>query len=298
MAVLGSLAVNIVSKFDSRGVKKGKKEMRGFTNFASMASTAAVGAGLGFVAFAKSTAASVDALGKQANILGLSTEAMFSYQEAAQLSGVTVQQLNKGFQRSQSAVAQAAAGNKELNRQLKLVGLSAEKLNDMNPAKQFETLLGAVEMINSQSGQMDFIERFFGARASGFLNLATMNLQELRREMDGLAPSQEDAKRMAEFNDTMQLLSTQFKSVGRDFVLTVGPDAVEFAKDLLEGAKALREITSEFSSKRKLLTGESGVGLGTFFAPGLSAARAFTNFQQSRLEASGNSPAIRTGGLN
>lgn len=212
---------------------------------------AAIGAGTAIVALTIKYARSSDAIGKFATRIGVSTEALSAYQHAADLSGVSNEQLNLSWQRMTRRVSEAAAGTGEAQGALKELNISAKELAQLSPDKQFEAVAGALSAVGSQSDKVRLAFKLFDAEGVGVLQMLEGGAEGLAAMTDeakelGLVISEVAAKDAANFNDTMTRLMGITGSVFRDVaekamgpLTTIMKSLIGFVKENRSGFESL-----------------------------------------------------------
>lgn len=162
------------------------------------------------VAFANETLALADSIGKVADSIGVQTEFLQRYQFAAQQSGLTTEEFNKGLQNFTKMVGQAQLRTSEAGRSLEKLGVQVKNADgSVKGAEEvFIDLFEALDGVGSQFEKNAILADLMG-RAG--VKLAVMGkegseaMKELAASATGIIP--EDSIRKAEiFNDTMNEL--------------------------------------------------------------------------------------------
>ena len=180
----------------------------------------AVAAGAGLLEITRRVANSTDAVGKFALRIGVSTEALSAYQHAAELSGVSNEQLNLSWQRMSRRVSEAAQGTGEAQGALEELNLSAKELAQLSPDQQFQAVAGALESVGSQSDKVRLAFKLFDAEGVGVLQMLEGGAEGLaamtsEAEKFGLVVSQQAAANSAMFNDNLTRLTGSIEGVAR-----------------------------------------------------------------------------------
>ena len=160
--------------------------------------------------FAKQTLELADTIGKTADAVGVSTEFLQKYQFAAEQSGLTQEEFNKGMMNFTKMVGQAAIRTNEAGRTLEKLGISLKNADGSTRKSEevFVELFEALDNVGSEFEKNAILADLFG-RAG--VKLAVMGkdgaqaMRELAESATGIIP--EDSIRQAEiFNDTMNEL--------------------------------------------------------------------------------------------
>ena len=162
------------------------------------------------VNFANETLALADNIGKVADSIGVQTEFLQRYQFAAQQSGLTTEEFNKGLQNFTKMVGQAQLRTSEAGRSLQKLGVQVKNADgSVRGAEEvFIDLFEALDGVGSQFEKNAILADLMG-RAG--VKLAVMGkdgadaMKELAAAATGIIP--EESIRQAEiFNDTMNEL--------------------------------------------------------------------------------------------
>lgn len=161
-----------------------------------------------------------DKIGKMADRLNISTEALSQYRHVAELTGVTNETVTMGFQRMSRMISEAAQGGGEAVAALDELGLSAQALNELKIDQQFEIISDAMLGVTNEADKTRLAVKLFDS--GGVALLQTMKggsaaIREMRDEADqlGLTVSQEAAEAAAEFNDRLTRLQALASGTGR-----------------------------------------------------------------------------------
>ena len=162
------------------------------------------------VNFANETLSLADSIGKVSDSIGVQTEFLQRYQFAAQQSGLTTEEFNKGLQNFTKMVGQAQLRTSEAGRSLQKLGVQVKNADgSVRGAEEvFIDLFEALDGVGSQFEKNAILADLMG-RAG--VKLAVMGkdgadaMKELSAAATGIIP--EESIRQAElFNDTMNEL--------------------------------------------------------------------------------------------
>lgn len=257
-----------------RGIRKnfGDLESRVGTLKTSLIGLAGAG---GFGLLIKSALDSADQIGKLSERLGASTEALSQYRFVAEKSGVTFQTLTTGWQRMTRRIAEAAQGTGEARHALSELGLSAKRLNQLRPERQFELLADALGKVDNQADKVRLAMKLFDSEGVSLLQtmkggaLAIRGVREEAHEF-GLTLSSDNVRAAEDAKDAITELEGAVQGLTQTLVLDMSPglskiirqlsvgipQAIEFAQPAFEG------IGNDIKNLWEFLN-PSGVGLGT-----------------------------------
>ena len=276
------------------GKDKASPAMKGIGTSMKSMSRQARTAGIAMVAFGaalagamalavKSTAKAGDEVAKMAIRTGFTTEALSELRHAAELSGTSLDGLEKASRFLSRAIVQAGDGLATYVRALARVGLSYESLMGLSPEEQFLTVLEALAGVEDETIRVAAASELLGGRMGTqmlpMLENGVEGLKDMREEAHklGLVFSQEDANAARDFNDAL----TRLKGGATGIIKTVGislmPIIEDFAEQVTEVTTGVRDWIKEneglFNVLVKVGIPLSAVliGLGTFLMiyPGL-----------------------------
>ncbi len=182
---------------------------------AAIAATLSVGV---IAAWVKESIDAADAARKQAQAIGLTTEALTSLQWAASQSGVSTNDLSAAFGRLNRAAMDAATGSEKQAQLFAKLGVSvtdsegALRSGDailLDLADRFKQLPDGVE---KSALAMELFGRS-GAKLIPMLNAGSDGLTQLREEAErlGLVINDKQAQEAEQFNDSISALGAQSK---------------------------------------------------------------------------------------
>lgn len=185
-------------------------------------------------------AAAGAAIDDVANRTGASTESISRLKFAAEQSGASLGDVEKGMRKLADTSAAAAAGNKTAAAALASVGLSAEALQGMTPDQQFLAVAEAISRVEDPARQtmlaMDLLGKS-GANLLPMMSDGAAGIQQLMKEADalGLTLSKDQAAAAAGFDDAMGKLSSTLGTVAQ----VVGGAVLPYFTAILEAGLRL-----------------------------------------------------------
>jgi len=211
------------------------------------------------VMFGQETLALADNIGKVADSIGVSTKFLQQYQFAAQQSGLTTEEFNKGMQNFTKMVGQAQLRTSEAGRTLEKLGIQVKRADgSVKGAEEvFVELMTALDGVGSQFEKNAILADLMG-RAG--VKLAVMGkdgaeaMKELAESATGVIP--EDSIRQAEiFNDAMNELKRATLLPLQKAFVAVSTTVLEFLDILgiVDRQKTLSELQGELEGVNTLL---------------------------------------------
>lgn len=258
-ANIGQLIVSIIGdtrQFDGpvkgagKNLKRFEKDLesakRGLGHFNK--AFLAIGAGFGASALIgkfKDTAASLDAMAKSAQKIGIDPKKLSALQFAGEQTGVAVDTVSMALTKMTIRAAEAAQGTGEAANVLKELGIDATKFAQLKPDQQFMKIVGAMQGMTNHSDKLRIAVKLFeeeGAAMVNMINQGERGLRELERQAQqlGRTISGEELAKVEKFNDALNRLSTLAKGFGGKIVIDLAPRAeqgINALTEAMQGAK-------------------------------------------------------------
>ena len=176
----------------------------------------------------KQSSANIDALAKQADKLGVTTQSLAGLQHAADLTGVSSKALNKGLLDMTVKVQDAAKGTGEAKEALKELGLNAQVLAKMSPDEQFKKIAEAMKGVEHHGNKVAIAYDLFGAKGTDLINTLAMGEEGLNKtakeaELLGLSLNRVDAAKVEAANDAMTRSAGAVSGLGNRITVTLAP---------------------------------------------------------------------------
>jgi len=159
-----------------------------------------------------------DEVHKMALRTGFSTEALSELRYAAEISGASITDVEKGVKKMAKTIMDASEGLATYVRAFDRIGLSAEDLMKLGPEEQFDTIAKAIAGLESPTLRAATAQEIFGRAGTQLLPLFAEGekgldaLRQKARDM-GIVFDQEAADKAAKLNDAMTTLRESFKGV-------------------------------------------------------------------------------------
>lgn len=293
-----------------------KKAMGGIGRLASgvggalgktaLAATAAAGA---FAFLAKKNLDALDALGKTASKLGVTTEFLSTYGFVANQAGLSTDQFETGLQRFIRRLGQAQQGSGELIKPLKQLGVDMLDANGnfREGTDVFEEFLTKLGGVKNEAQRAALAMGAFDTEGIAFVNIASMGAKEIAKlsrevELAGGVISEKLTKNAEDANDAIGELLLRGRSFGKQFFGNLAPGIERLADDLkkaLDGVVAeaggMEAFSRRLAGEFLIGTGQFLEGLGKAFDGFLNGLAVGTNALKNILS---SLPTALTGGVN
>jgi hypothetical protein len=251
MAVLGALGDLVLAlsadtaKFQSDlgraqrvADKFGREVGRAIGNVAG--ALLALGGTAGFAGLVKGQIDAADAAGKMSQKIGVSTEALSAYMVAAQLSDVSNEQLQTGFQQLAKNQADFVAGTGEAADAFRALGISQAEVKALNGdnAKLFDLVAGKLASFEDGANKTALAMKIFGRSGPELIPLIN-GLEETRKKAEQLnAIIDKDTSEAANrFNDNLTMVGISVRAMGLNVAKAVLPTLEKLSEKLLGAAK-------------------------------------------------------------
>ena len=242
MAMVGNVVATVSAntKPFTTAMDRATKSARGFG--AGVADVAAKVAKVGAVAIAggaiaataavtamtKSGLASVDALAKQSDAIGIATEKLAGLRHAADITGAGADALDKSLLRMQKSIADAGDGLATPSRAFESLGLKVSELAAMSPDQQFYAIADAVASIRDPAARTQAVLDIFGRSGGALINTLSGGSEALAgfqagAEKLGLAVNRVDAAKVEMANDALTRMGRLITGLGQTFAVQLAP---------------------------------------------------------------------------
>lgn len=176
-----------------------------------------------------------DAADKMAQRTGMTAESITQLASAAEMSGLSIEDIESSFRKYQKTLAAAASGNKEATQTLLDLGLSVEQLEAMSPDEQFEALADAVSKVEGPTNRANAAMAVFGKSGTVLLPMlegGAEGLRELKQQaIDlGIAMDSQAIEAAVELDDAVDALKGSAVGLGRSLGSALAPMLTELAK--------------------------------------------------------------------
>ena len=264
---------NVIGEFvakigaDTKGFDKGvgtsEKKMDKFSaafkkhsraiGLAAAAMGAAVVAGMAMAI--KSFAKAGDEVQKMSKRTGFATETLSELKHAAELSGTSLQGLEKGVKRMQMGILDANRGLKESLDNFQDLGIELDDLAGKTPEQQFEILTNALAGVEDATLRAGLAAKIFGRAGTDLLPMLAAGkegIAAMRQEAHdlGVVFDQEAADKAASFTDTMH----RMKQATDGVKFAIAEQLVPSLEPLIMGFTRMITKTKEWTEANQTLS--------------------------------------------
>lgn len=199
---------------------------------------------------------SADAIAKNADQVGVSTQAWAAYEIAAQKANLSNQQLEVAFRTMNGRVAEAVRGNKQASEAFQALGLNAEALRQAGPEKAFETIVATLNEFPDAFERSRLAGDLFGQRNQAVLNLTAEAFDDAKRRAEGfgMAISRLDAAKIEQANDAI----SDFRRISQGIGISL---ASELSPYLTAAAEQINEMAIQSGGFRTQIAAALDVGV-------------------------------------
>ena len=206
-------------------------------NFKVGLTAVAGAAGIGLLV--KSSLQSIDTLGKTAQKLGVTSQALQKLRYASNLAGVETRTVDMAVQRFTRRLSEAAAGTGEAKDALKELGLNAKELTKLSLDDQMLKLADAFDDVKSSGDKVRLAFKLFDSEGVAFVNTlegGSAALQQMFSDAEslGFILSGSAVRGVEKANDQFTRLGTLFKGIADTVTAAMAPALGELAKILTE----------------------------------------------------------------
>lgn len=240
----GSIIIDLLMKTgafetDTKRAEKRLKEFnQSIANMGKIAAGVTVAAAGAFAVMAKRTIDSFDAMSKMAQQAGVSVEALSSLGYAADLSGLSAEQLTTNLGRLTKGISDSINGTGEAKKAFEALGISVKEFGSADQA-----LLAIADKFASMedgAAKTSLAIQLFGRSGMQmipFLNAGADGIANLQREADrlGVTIDTNAAKAAEQFNDDLTRLSASVTGLVNNVVKDLLPSMQSYV-DVLTNA--------------------------------------------------------------
>ena len=194
----------------------------------------------------KEVTANIDSVGKYADRIGISVEALSAFHFAAQRSGVEVRAFDMGLQRMVRRVSEASHGFGEAKDAIIELGLNAKELATLPIEDQFLKIAGAMSKLESQYDKVRLAQKLFDSEGVALLQLLNQGeegiqaLTERAAEL-GVVFDELAFKRAAAAQDAMLDLESATFGLKTEIAIGLAPTLTELVQTMTDTAVWIRE---------------------------------------------------------
>src|SRR3990172_6077973 len=262
MATIANLAVSVTARIGSfekglnKAIKMTKRFSRDLIHHISTITkypAAIVSAGIVIGSYlVKQQFEAIDKTGKLADLLGLTTEQLTGYQHAADLSGVSQEQLNKALTKFEKNIGDAENKTKASVDAFAKLGLTWQQLKALNTDQQIKLVADRYQGLNNTVDNTNVLLALFGRSGmmmGKVLEAGSKGLAEAQAEAKrlGLSFSGLDFRKVEMANDAITRLKAILTGAARVI-------AVNLAPFILAAAERLQEMSLQGGGMGEVVT--------------------------------------------
>lgn len=201
----------------------------------------------GAVASVKAFADAGDAVHKMALRTEFSTEALSEWKHVAEISGTSLQSLEKGVKKMSKTIVDADDGMATYIRSFDRIGLSAEELIKLSPEEQFDKITLAIAALENPTLQAATAQDIFGRAGTELLPVMKAGadgIELLKKEAHelGIVFDQEAADKAALLKDNLTRLEGAVNGVKFALAQELTPALEDAIPTLTELAKTMGPV--------------------------------------------------------
>jgi len=250
MAVIDSLVAKLSFDFDGKGLEKFNKGMEDAGKAIAVVATGAAAAGAAIFAFTSKIAEQNDELGKTAQRIGITSQALNELGFAAQLNGSSTNAMASSLENLAKTSSEAARGLGAGVEAFGLLGVSVTNVN--GDIKQADDLLldvaDAVSQLNSQSQKIELLNKL-GIDSSLLLTIeqGSSAIRKQREEVAalGFVLDKDATASAAKFNDEMLRVKTVVSGVASSIGTKLMKQITPLINAFLEWFKVNKELIKQ-----------------------------------------------------
>jgi hypothetical protein len=200
-------------------------------------------------AFTKMSMNSIDNLGKTADKIGATTEALAGLQHAANITGVSTETMNMALQRMTRRVAEAAIGTGEAKGALEELNIDAKQLVKLPLDQQMAIVADAMQGVGTQADRVRLAMKLFDSEGVALVNTlggGSAALKEMMEEAQalGLALDRVDTAQVEQANDAIERTKGVFQGLGNQLAVALAPSIERVANLIRQSALDSEEFGS------------------------------------------------------
>lgn len=214
----------------NNNVSKISKNITSSLNAAKGAVSLFLGAFAGFqiAGAVKQTLQFADELGKVADRINITTEALAGLQLGAELSGIDLNQLNDLLVKMEARIGRATIGMGPAAKQLQNLGLSARQLADVQADEAFIRIGNAISKLGTQAEKAAAAQDLFGITGRKIITLLDQGEDGIRsfiKEADelGIAFNRVELSQIENANDSITRLQKVFSGLAMRITIELAP---------------------------------------------------------------------------
>ncbi len=230
---------------------------------AAAISVAAIAVGTALASVFSNRAPYLDNLGKTADTLGLGVEQLQAFRREAELSGISVDTLDKSLLKMNRNIGEAISGTGAAADALEDLGLDANTLATLNPEEAFTRITDALRDVPTLAQRSSLAMDIFGKKGAEVLRITGDGLSNANDELEefGLKLTRVDIAGIEAANDAIFKVQQNFTGVKDVLTARLAPVVVAVSNLILDMSKGLVGATEDGADfATKLVRGFGFIG--------------------------------------
>ncbi len=248
------------SKWDQsvKGVGTDQSKMQGMSDatagkFRKIGTAMTVAGGVVIGALGAMTKKFIDTgdwIDKMSKRTGFSAESLSELAYAADLSGASLNDVERGVKRMAGSILDAHSGLESYARAFRVLGVSVDDLMKMNPEEQFLTISEAIAKIEDPTIRAALAQDVFGRAGTALLPMMSDGAEGLRKMRQeardlGIIFTNETAASAAELKDSQTALKESVKGLSMAFTEHLVPVLTNIVQSITAGISKVTEWARE-----------------------------------------------------
>lgn len=227
-----------------------KKTSATFAKYGTIATGVATAV---LIATTKQSLRQIDALAKQADQIGITTEALATFQHLGELTGVSTEKINSSLERMVKRLGEASTGMGAAKKTLEGMNLSANALIKERPEEAYRKIAASIREMGTQAEKSAAVAAIFGREGLALLNTIEAGDEAFIRaardaELFGTAISRLDAAKVEEFNDSFTRVQEVVKGMSRRLTVELAPIMQVLSDRFVNAARESEGFSSSIRS--------------------------------------------------
>lgn len=251
----------------TRGLNAASRELTAFGGMVRNVGAGLAGVGAAITAplalAVRQFSAFGDGVAKMARRTGLAVETVSALNIQAELSGTSLENMEKATRAMARGIFDAKRGAGEMKDALAEMGLTFEDLDGLEPDKQFWKLADAISSIKDPSIRSAVAMKAFGRAGSELIPLFDAGSESMKETAKrakelGLILDRDAAASAEVLNDQLTWLEKALRGIQNELGSALARDVSLFAEALVEGAKQVVRLIRE---NKELIRNVAAVGV-------------------------------------
>ena len=194
------------------------------------------------VATTKQSLGQIDQLAKTADQMGITTEALATFQHLGELTGVSNEKMNSSLERMVKRLGEASSGQGAAKKTLDDLNLSAKELIQLSPDEQYRKIASEIRELSTQSEKAAAVAAIFGREGVALLNTIEAGDEAFiaaakDAELFGTAVSRIEAAQVEAANDSFERVQEVLRGVSRTITVQLAPILKVISDRFVEAAR-------------------------------------------------------------